>query len=145
MKWLPLVAVLILSGCVTAETSSTTPIQPPHEDMQTAEEAMKEVFPDWIPAKFICKSRESIIKFVNVDMYKDGRIPQQQNAEFKALGSMDDDCLMLPRVFHFIPTERVLKYTDQQGIKSTAWQVQFGNDVGYVVAIDVKQNMGMPI
>ena len=146
MKWLP-IAALLLSGCVTTdnvETSSTSIIPNTNQDTIVAP---KEVLPISIPARFICKSRESIIAFVNVDMFKKGRTIQQQNLEFQMMCNINGDCFIFPQAFQFTPTERVLRYTDQQGMKSSACQVQFDKGAGYIVSIDQIQNqsLGLPI
>ena len=148
MKWLTLVAALVISGCVTSgtpntETSSTPEFTTP--DMQTTEEASKTGLPAFVPSRFICKTRESIIGFVNIDMHKKGRTTEQQNQQFKEFGLHGGECIILPMALNFVPTERILNYTDQMGYKSSAFKVVFGESYGYVATIDRAQNMGLPI
>ena len=147
MRWPTIVAALLLSGCVatgsidtpTAETSST-----PQIEMQSAEEAMKEELPVAIPARFVCREKDDIILVVNVDMYKEGRTQQQWAADFEIIKSQLTSCLVLRRVFNLTPTERVLRYEDQDKAPSAVFQVEIGNGVGYVISYDLPkaQNQG---
>jgi hypothetical protein len=53
-------------------------------------------------------------------------------------------CFILRRIFNFTPTERVLRYEDQDKAPSAVFQVEIGNGVGYVIAYDLPkaQNQG---
>lgn len=153
MRWPTIVvaSIFALSGCVSvAETSSTPPPNiPPNtqSEMESVEEAVKDRLPDFIPTRFICEDKEDIIKFVNIDMFKENRTAAQQSAELRGLGTEVSSCKIFRTVFYLVPFERVLRYKDQAGFSSVVYQVHIGNNkTGYVVAIDPKipkQNIGI--
>jgi hypothetical protein len=157
MRWPTVVAasIFVLSGCVSvAETSSTpTPsisetLVAPKTETKPIEEAMKDALPAFVPTRFVCIDKDDMLKFVNVDMFQEGRTAAQQSAELRGLSSRLFSCRILQQVFYLIPFERVLRYTDQSGLASAVYQVYIGQRTGYVVAIDNKEqkkDMGFPI
>ena len=153
MKWSTIVTAFLLSGCIATsntETSSTSSPNISHNtqpEMESVEKAVKDKLPDFVPTRFICEDKEDIIKFVNVDMFKENRTAVEQSAELRGLGSEVSSCKIFRTIFYLVPFERVLRYKDQAGFSSVVYQVYTGNNkTGYVVAIDPevpKQDIGL--
>ena len=153
MKWSTIVTAFLLSGCIATSNTETSSTSSPNispntqPEMESVEEAVKDKLPDFIPTRFICEDKEDIIKFVNVDMFKENRTAVEQSAELRGLGSEVSSCKIFRTIFYLVPFERVLRYKDQDGFSSVVYQVHIGNNkTGYVVAIDPKipkQNIGL--
>jgi hypothetical protein len=143
MKLLTILAALLISGCVSVADPTK-----PEMEMETVEEAIKDTLPAFIPTRFVCEDKDDMIRFVNIDMFKEGRTGEQHTAELRNLVSRIPTCKILRRIFFLVPFARVLRYTDQAGLASAVYQVYVGNSFGYVVAIDPKgkkKNRGFKI
>jgi hypothetical protein len=153
MKWSTIVTAFLLSGCIATSNTETSSTSSPNispntqPEMESVEKAVKDKLPDFVPTRFICEDKEDIIKFVNVDMFKENRTAAEQSAELRGLGSEVFSCNILRVVLYLVPFERVLRYKDQDGFSSVVYQVYTGNNkTGYVVAIDPevpKQDIGI--
>tara|TARA_R100000093_G_scaffold55984_1_gene28973 strand:+ start:354 stop:782 length:429 start_codon:yes stop_codon:yes gene_type:complete len=142
MKWTTaFVAALLLSGCVSiAETSSTSSIT---EDTAVSQENL----PESVTAYFVCRTQEAILEFVNIDIAQEGRSLDEWKVALNQLGSKlakEGVCIsFMP--FPVIPIERIASYVDQDGGKTTAWKVMFGDKEAYTITPDLKQPSGFSI